>query len=53
MLRRILGVVFGSCLYRFIVAVATPTAATITSTPSATRSAPIWFRLLWSACALA
>ena len=27
--------------------------ATITSTPSATRSAPIWFRLDWSACALA
>ena len=27
--------------------------ATMTSTPSATRSAPIWFRLVWSACALA
>ena len=37
---------------RMVAAVGVAT-ATITSTPSATRSAPIWFRLLWSACALA
>ena len=46
------GISVSSTAASMVAAVGVAT-ATITSTPSATRSAPIWFRLLWSACALA